>query len=78
MWKSEYFPHLKPSGWRVKVEFDVSNYAKKVNFENATGVDTSKFAWKVDLANLKSNVNNLDIDKLENVPANLSNLKRRR
>ena len=30
---------------------------------------------KVDLANLKSDVDKLDIDKLKNVPANLRNLK---
>ena len=30
---------------------------------------------KVDLASLKSNVDNLDIDKLKNIPTNLSNLK---
>ena len=30
---------------------------------------------KVDLATLKSNVDKLDIDKLENVPTNLSNFK---
>ena len=30
---------------------------------------------KIDLANLKSNVDKLDIDKLKNVPTNLSNLK---
>ena len=29
----------------------------------------------VDLANLKSNVDKLDIDKLKNVPTNLTNLK---
>ena len=33
---------------------------------------TSKFAEKVDLSNLKSNVVELDIDKLKNVPTNLS------
>ena len=38
-------------------------------------MDTSKFSRKVDLANLKSNVDKLDIDKLKNVPTNLSNLK---
>ena len=36
---------------------------------------TSKFAKKVELANLKSNVNKVDIDKLKNVPTNLSHLK---
>ena len=30
---------------------------------------------KADLANLKSNVDKLDIDKLKNVPTNLNNLK---
>ena len=30
---------------------------------------------KIDLANLKSNVDKLDIDKLKNIPNNLSNLK---
>ena len=34
----------------------------------------SKFAKKIDLAYLKSNADKLDIDKLQNVPTNLSNL----
>ena len=52
----------------MKVELDLSNYVTKL-------VDTSKLAEKVDLANLKSNVDKLDIDKLKNVPTNLSNLR---
>ena len=72
---SEYFLEPKSLGGRVKVELDLSNYATKSDLKNATGVDTSKFAKKVDLANLKSNVDKLDIDKLKNVPTNLSNLK---
>ena len=59
----------------MKVELDLSNYATKADFKNATAADTSLFAEKVDLANLKSNVDKLDIDKLRNVPTNLSNLK---
>ena len=51
------------------------NCATKSDLKNATGVDTSKFANKVDLVSLKSNVDKLDIDKLKNVPTNLSNLK---
>ena len=43
------------------------NYATKADLNNATGVDTSKFAKKVDLASLKSNVEKLDIDKLKAV-----------
>ena len=37
--------------------------------------DTSKFAKKVDLDSLKSNVDKLDNDKLKNVPTNCKNLK---
>ena len=59
----------------MKVELDLSNYATKVDLENATGVDTSKFAKNVDLASLKSEVDKLDIDKLEKVPTNLSSFK---
>ena len=72
---SKYFPEPKSLGGRVKVELDLSNYATKTDLKNATGVDMSKFAKKFDLANLKSNVDKLDIDKLKNVPTNLSNLK---
>ena len=72
---SEYFPEPKSLKARVKVELDLSNYATKAGLKTATGVDISKFAKKVDLANLNSNVDILDIDKLENVRTNLSNLK---
>ena len=47
----------------------------KSRFKNAGGIDTSKFAEKVDLASLKSNIDKLDIDKLKNVPSGLSSLK---
>ena len=72
---SEYFPKRKPLGANVKVELDLSNYATKTDLKNAAGVDTSSFAKKADLANLKSDVDKLDIDKLKNAPTNLSNLK---
>ena len=48
---------------------------KKADLKTAAGVDTSKFAKKVDFANLKSHVDKLDIDKLKNVPSTLTNLK---
>ena len=72
---SEYFPKLKSLGANIKVELDLSNYVTKADLKNATGVDTSKFAKKVDLANLKSNVDQLDIDKLKYVKTNLRNVK---
>ena len=51
------------------------NYATKIDLKNAAVVDTSKLAKKVDLANLKSDVDELDMDKLKNVPTNFSNSK---
>ena len=74
---SEYFTKPKSLGGKLKVELDLSNYATKVDFKNATGVDTSKFAKKVDLASLKSNVDKLDIDQFKNVPNNLNNWKKK-
>ena len=64
---SEYFPKLKSLEANVKVKLDMSNYATKLDLRNATGVDTSYFAKKTDLANLKSYVDALDTDKLKNV-----------
>ena len=72
---SWYFPEVNSSGGEVKVELHLSNYAAKTELKNAAGADTSKFAKQNDLGNLKSNVNKLDIDKLNNVPTSLSNLK---
>ena len=42
--------------------------------KGATGIDTSMLASKTDLDSLKTKVDNLDVDKLKNVPANLSKL----
>ena len=69
---SKYFH--EPKG-KVNIELVLSNYATKTDLRNATAIDTSSFAKKVDLPNLESNVDKLDIDKLKNVPTNLSNLK---
>ena len=46
---------------------------QKQILKSATGVDTSDFSKNTDLANLKSDVDKLDIDKLKNVSSNLSN-----
>ena len=59
----EYFPKLTSLGGKVKVELDLSNYATKVDLKYATDVDTLQFAKKVDLATLKSEVDQLDINK---------------
>ena len=72
---SEYFPEPKLLGEKVKVELDFSNYATKTDLKNATGTDTSSFGKQVGLVSLKCNVDKLGIDKLKNIPTNLSNLK---
>ena len=50
---------------------------KKADFKNATGVDTLDFAKKTELANLKSDVDKIDINKLKTVSSGLTNLKRK-
>ena len=72
---SKYFEEPESLGERTKAELDLSNYATKADVKNARGVDTSKFAKRVDLASLKSNIEKLDIDKLKNGSTNLSNFE---
>ena len=48
----------------MKVELDVSNCATKADLRNTTGVDTQKYVRKVDLGNLQSDVDQLDIDQI--------------
>ena len=71
---SEYFPEPKSLGGRVKVVLDLSYYATKKDLKNATGIDISFFAKKVDITNLKFDVDKLDTDKLLPVPIDLSKL----
>ena len=74
---NEYFSKPNSIGANVKVELDFSNYAIKTDLKNATGVVISDFAKKIDLADLKSHVDKLEIDKLKNMPRNLHNLERK-
>ena len=52
----------------------MSNYATKTDLKNVTHVDTSSFTLKTNLANLKTEVDKLDVDKLAQVPVDLSKL----
>ena len=71
---SQYFP--KPSNHKenIKVEVDLSNYATKANIKNITHLDTSNLVLKTNLANLKYEVDKLDIYKLVPIPNDLSQL----
>ena len=57
-----------------KVNFDLSNYAIKTDLKSMTHVDTSSFPLKTNIADLKTEVDKLYIDKLAPVPADLSKL----
>ena len=61
--------------YKVKVVLDFTSYATKKELEHATGVDTSDLAAKKDFVALKAEVDQLDINKLANVPTSLNNLK---
>ena len=52
----------------------MSNYATKADLKNATGIDTSNFALKSNLASWKPEVGKTAADKLNAVPADLSKL----
>ena len=72
---SQDFPKpYEPFGGDINVKVDLSNYVTKADIKNISHVDTSSFALKTNLANLKSEVDELDIDKLVPVPVDLSNL----
>ena len=72
---SQYFPEpYERSGENVKVELDLPKYARKADLKEATGIDLSVLASKTSLSCLKTKVNNLDVDKLKTVPADLSKL----
>ena len=59
---SQYFPKPLSHEENIKVEIDLSNYATKKDI-NIIQADTSNFALKTNLANLKTEVDILDIYK---------------
>ena len=71
---SEYFPKPSSHEENIKVKIDLTNYATKKDINDITHVDTSNFALKTNLANLKTEVDKLDIDKLVPIPNDLSKL----
>ena len=72
---SQHFPKpFRSFGGNINVKVDLSNYATKTDLKNVTHVDTSRFALKTNLANLKTEVDRVDIEKLAAGPADLSKL----
>ena len=72
---SQYFPEpFKSFRRNINVKADLSNYATKIDLKNITQVDTSSFALKRNLTNLKTEVDKLNIDKLVPIPVDWSKL----
>ena len=72
---SQYFPKpYEPFGGDINVKVGLSNYATKAETINISHVDSSSFALKTNLANSKTEVDKLGIDKLVPVPVDLSKL----
>ena len=72
---SQYFPKpYEPFGGDINVKVDLSNCATRTNLKNISHIDVSSFVLKSNLANLKSEVDKLDIDKLTPVPNDLTKL----
>ena len=70
---SQYFPKpFKNFTGDIKTKVDLSNYATKDDIKNIALVDTTNFTLKTSLANLKTEVDDLDTDKLKTVPVDLS------
>ena len=71
----EFFPKSFRSFRKsIYVKVDLSNYATKADIKNISHADTQSFALKTNLANLKTEADKLDIDKLVPVPTDLSKL----
>ena len=72
---SKHFPKLyKPFGRNIKAKVDLSNNVTRADIKNISHVDTTNFASKTNVANFKTEVDKLDIDKLVPVPIDLSKL----
>ena len=72
---SQYFPKpYEACGGDINIKVDLSNYATEADIKNIPHVDTSSFALKTNLTNLKTEVDKLGIEKLVPVPTDLSKL----
>ena len=72
---SQYFPKpCEPFSRDINVKVDLSNYATKADIKNISHVDTSSLALEPNLANFKTDVDQLDVNKLVPVPLDLSKL----
>ena len=61
---SQYVPKpYEPFGGDNNIKVDLSNYATETDLKNVSHVDVNSFTLKSNLGNLKTEVDQLDIDK---------------
>ena len=71
---SQYFPPYRRSREDIRVQLGLSDYATKTDLKNSTYVDVSSFASKINLADLKSEIDKINTDKLKTAPDDLAKL----
>ena len=72
---SQYFSKPYESfGGDINVKVDLTNDATKADLKNISHIDASSFALKSNLANLKTEVDKIDINKLAAAPRDLAKL----
>ena len=49
----------------VSVTLNLSNYVSQKEFKNVTKVDTSDFALKTNVAEIKKKIDDIDVDKID-------------
>ena len=58
---SQHFPSYRAFVGNAKVELDLSNYDTNTGLKNVAHIDISNFALKSNLANLKTEVDKIDL-----------------
>ena len=71
--RSQYFPPYGSTN-NIKIELDLANYATKDDVKNITHVDVSSYATKTNLAAIRSEVDKIDVDKLNTIHVDIAKL----
>ena len=72
--KMSYYSERGHCKNKIKVQLGLSNFVTKSDLKNESGVGILKIPKTVGLANLKSEVDKADLDKLKTAPVDLSTL----
>ena len=63
-----YVPaYFEVQGETVSVTLNLSNYVTQKEFKSVTKVDTSDFALKTNVAEIKKRVDDIDVDKINSI-----------